>query len=314
MKATALLAIALVLAGCDEAGNSRLQGYAEGEYVRVGAPYAGTLVRLDVQRGSRVQAGAPLFALEAENETAARREAEDRLRNAEAQLENLRKGRRPTEIDAVRAQLAQAQAASALSAAELKRQEDLLAKGFATRQQLEQARAAMARDRARVDELQAQVATARLAARPDEIRAAEAQASAAKAALDQADWRLKQRTAASTVSGVVTDTLFVRGEWVGAGQPVVTLLPPENLKARFFVPEPRLGAIRLGQPVELRCDGCGEPIRATVTWIAPQAEYTPPVIYSKESRAKLVFLVEARPSAADATRLKPGQPLDVVLP
>ena len=315
MNTRRLLVIALLAAaaGCDSPKNDTLQGYAEGEYVRVGAPYAGTLVRLDVQRGSSVPAGAPLFALEAENESAARREAEDRLGTAQAQLENLQKGRRPTEIDAVRAQLAQAQAAAAFSAAELGRQDDLLAKGFATRQQLEEARTALARDRARVEELQAQVATARLPARPDEIRAAQAQASAAKAALDQADWRLRQRTAISTVSGLVTDTLFVRGEWVGAGQPVVTLLPPENLKARFFVPEPRLGSVKLGQSVELRCDGCGDPIRATVTWIAPQPEYTPPVIYSRESRAKLVFLVEAKPSPADGTRLKPGQPLDVVL-
>jgi HlyD family secretion protein len=314
MMTRRLLAIALLAAaGCDTPKNDTLQGYAEGEYVRVGAPYAGTLVRLDVQRGSSVPAGAPLFALEAENESAARREAMERLGTAQAQLENLRKGRRPTEIDAVRAQLAQAQAAAAFTAAELERQDDLLIKGFTTRQKVEEARTAVARDRARVDELQAQLATARLAARPDEIRAAQAQASAAKAALDQADWRLGQRTAISTVSGVVTDTLFVRGEWVGAGQPVVTLLPPENLKARFFVPEPRLGSVKLGQLVELSCDGCGDPIRATVTWIAPQPEYTPPVIYSRESRAKLVFLVEARPAPADGTRLKPGQPLDVVL-
>jgi HlyD family secretion protein len=314
MKTRRLLVITfLAVAGCDAPKNDTLQGYAEGEYVRVGAPYAGTLVRLDVQRGSSVPAGAPLFALEAENESAARREAEDRLGNAQAQLENLRKGRRPTEIDAARAQLAQSQAAAAFSAAEVGRQEDLLARGFATRQQVEEARTAAARDRARVEELQAQLATAHLAARPDEIRAAQAQASAAKAALDQADWRLKQRTAISTVSGVVTDTLFVRGEWVGAGQPVVTLLPPENLKVRFFVSEPRLGSVKLGQPVELRCDGCGDPIRAAVTWIAPQPEYTPPVIYSRESRGKLVFLVEARPAPADSARLKPGQPLDVVL-
>lgn len=315
MKVAPLLAIAITIAaaGCESPGNDTLQGYAEGEYVRVGAPFAGTLVRLDVQRGSRVEAGAPLFALEAENEAAGRREAEDRMRNAQAQLENLRKGRRPTEIDAVRAQLAQAQAASAYSTAELKRLEALLAKGFATRQQVDEARAARVRDAARVDELEAQLSTARLAARPDEIRAAEAQVSAARAALDQADWRLRQKTAVSAVAGVVTDTLFVRGEWVGAGQPVVALLPPENLKARFFVPETRLGSVKLGQPVELRCDGCGDPIRAAITWIAPQPEYTPPVIYSRESRSKLVFLVEARPSAADSPRLKPGQPLDVVL-
>jgi HlyD family secretion protein len=308
-----MFAVALAVSACSAPPDATLQGYAEGEFVRVGVPFAGTLVRLDVQRGSQVQAGAPLFALEAENEAAARREAESRMERAQAQLENLRKGRRPTEVEAVREQLAQARAAAALSATELKRQEDLVSKGFVSQQRLDEARTAVVRDRARVAEFEAQLATVQLAARPDEIRAAEAEASAARAALDQAEWRLKQKSALSTVSGVVVDTLFVRGEWVGAGQPVVTLLPPENIKARFFVPEPRLGTVKVGQAVELRCDGCAQPIPATVSWISPQAEFTPPVIYSKDSRAKLVYLVEARPAAADAARLKPGQPLDVTL-
>ena len=305
--------LALALAACGAPPDPALQGYAEGEFVRVAAPFAGTLVRLDAQRGARVEAGAPLFVLESENETAARREAEDRMKRAQALLENARKGRRAPEIDAIRAQLAQGQSAAALSTTELRRQDDLVAKGFVSRQRLDEARTAVERDRARVDELKAQLATAQLASRPDEIRAAEAEASAAAAALAQADWRLRQKTAVSTVAGVVTDTLFVPGEWVGAGQPVVTLLPPANLKARFYVPEPRLGSVKVGQAVELRCDGCAAAVRATVTWISPQAEFTPPVIYSKESRAKLVYLVEARPSPADAGRLKPGQPLDVTL-
>lgn len=313
MKVVPAFALATVLAACGPAPDTVLQGYAEGEFVRVAAPFAGTLVRLDVQRGGQVQAGAPLFSLEAENEAAARREAEERARRAQAQLENLRKGRRPSEIDAIRAQLAQAQAVAALSATELKRQQDLVARGFVSRQRLDEAKAAVGRDSARLDELRAQLATSQLASRPDEIRAAEAEASAAGAALEQASWRLKQRTAVSSVSGIVADTLFVRGEWVGAGQPVLTLLPPENVKARFYIPEPRLGAVKVGQDVELRCDGCPAPIPATVTWISPQAEFTPPVIYSKESRARLVFLVEARPKPADAVRLKPGQPLDVTL-
>jgi len=306
-----LLALAVVACGAPQ--DAALQGYAEGEFVRIGVPFAGTLVRLDVQRGSDVKAGAPLFALEAENETAARREAENRLERAQAQLENLQKGRRPTEVDAARAQLDQAQAAATLAATELKRQEDLVSKGFVSQQRLDEARTAVARDRARVKELEAQLATVQLAARPDEIRAAQAEASAAKASLDQAQWRLQQRTAVATVAGVVTDTLFVRGEWVGAGQPVVTLLPPENVKARFYVPEALLAAVKVGQEVDLRCDGCTDPIRAAVTWISPQAEFTPPVIYSKESRSKLVYLVEARPAAGGAVRLKPGQPLDVTL-
>jgi HlyD family secretion protein len=308
-----VIAASLLVAACGDPAEAPLQGYAEGEYVRVGTSSAGTLVKLDVARGATVSPGTPLFALESENETAARREAGERVRNADAQLENLRKSRRPTEIEAVRAQLAQAEAAAALSTTELRRQEDLVAKGFASRQSLDQAKTALERDRQRVDEMKATLATARLPSRTDEIRAAEAAAAAAREALAQADWRLRQKTVASTVAGLVTDTLYVRGEWVAAGAPVVVILPPENRKARFFVTETRLGALRIGQLVELRCDGCGAAIAARITWIAPQAEFTPPVIYSKDSRAKLMFLVEARPEPSQAAKLNPGQPLDVFL-
>lgn len=308
-----LLAVMLVAVGCAKKPASALQGYVEGEFARVAAPFAGVLVSLAAQRGQVVAPGAALFALEAENENAARREAEERMRRAQAQVEDLRKGRRASEIDAARAQLAQAEAASLLSQKELARQEDLVAKGFVSRQRLDEARAARDRDRSRVAELQADLATARSGARPDELRAAEAEAQAAKAALEQADWRLRQKTVVASVGGAVVDTLFVRGEWVPAGAPVVTLLSPENVKVRFFVPETQLGSVRVGQAVQVACDGCAAPIDAAITFVAPQAEFTPPVIYSKENRTKLVFLVEARPAAADAARLHPGQPVDVTL-
>jgi HlyD family secretion protein len=313
MSRTTLL-LALLLAACSEPKPAALQGYIEGEYVRVAAPFAGTLVRLDAQRGQQVVAGAPLFALEAENESAARREAEERLRRAEAQVEDLRKGRRATEIEAVRQQLAQGEAASSYSQKELARVDDLVNKGFVSRQKLDEARAARDRDRGRVAELQAELATARSGARPDELRAAQAEAQAARAALAQADWRFRQKSVASTVSGAVTDTLFAQGEWVPAGSPVVAILPPANVKARFYVPEGRLAAVSVGQKVSLGCDACAAPIEATITFIAPQAEFTPPVIYSKESRAKLVFLVEAKPAPQDGAKLHPGQPIDVKLP
>jgi HlyD family secretion protein len=309
----AVLALWLLASACGPEKPKALQGYVEGEYARIAAPFAGTLVKLEARRGQEVAIGAPLFALEAENESAARRESEERVRRAEAQLEDLRKGRRATEIEAVRQQLAQAEATALLSQKELARQEDLVTKGFVSRQRLDEARAARDRDRSRVAELQAELATARSGARPDELRAAQAEAQAAKAALAQAEWRLRQKSVASTVAGTVTDTLYVQGEWVAAGAPVVTLLPPGNIKARFFVPETRLGEVKVGQGVELACDGCGRPIPARVTFIAPQAEYTPPVIYSRESRSKLVFLVEARPEGEQAARLHPGQPVDVTL-
>jgi HlyD family secretion protein len=313
MNRSALCLAALALAACGDSAPPPWQGYVEGEYVRIAAPFGGTLVKLDVERGRRVEAGAPLFALEAESEQAARREAEERLRRAQAQADDLRKGRRPTEIESVRAQLAQAQVVANLSEKEYARQLDLVSRGFVSQQRADEARAARDRDRNKVAELQADLATARSGARPDELRAAEAEAAAAREALAQADWKLRQKTVAATVSGTVTDTLFVRGEWVPAGAPVVAVLPPGNVKVRFFVPEPRLGAIKLGQKVTLACDGCGAAVDADIAFIATQAEFTPPVIYSKDSRAKLVFLVEARPSPADALKLHPGQPVDVSL-
>jgi len=313
MKRMLPLLIAAVLAGCGNANDATLQGYAEGEYVRVAAPFAGTLLQLDVARGTQVAVGAPLFALEAENEAAARREAEDRVRRAEAQRDNLSKGARPTELEALKAQVAQSQSAAELARKDLVRTDDLVKKGFLPPQKLDEARTAVESTRQRVRENESQLATAHLGGRPDEIRAAESEVEAARASLAQADWRLRQKTVASTVAGVVTDTNFARGEWVAAGAPVVALLPPENVKVRFFVPEPQLGAVKVGQAVELACDGCAAKIAATVSFVAPAAEFTPPVIYSRENRGKLVFLVEARPSKEDATKLHPGQPVDVRL-
>ena len=309
-----LLPLALALAACGNSTMPALQGYVEGEYVRVAAPFAGTLLKLDTQRGASVVPGASLFVLEAESEDAAKRESEEQVRRALAQVENLKKGLRPTELEAMRAQLSQAQATAEFSQKEYVRTLDLVAKHFLSQQSADSAKATRDRDRDRVVELTAQLETARLGARSDEIRAAEAQAEAAKQSLAQADWKLRQKSVASTVAGSVTDTLFVQGEWVPAGAPVVNVLPPANVKVRFFVPETQLGAVKLGQKVNLACDGCAAAVGAAVTYIAPQAEFTPPVIYSKDSRAKLVFLVEARPAPADAAKLHPGQPVDVTLP
>ena len=314
MKRICAATLLLLLAACGRSQPPALQGYVEGEFVRVAAPFAGTLLSLDAARGQKVEPGASLFTLEAENETSARREAEERVRKADAQLADLRKGKRPTEIESAKAQLGQAQVTAVYSEKEWRRQLDLVSKGFVSQSAADQAKSTRDRDHDRVVEMQNALATLEAGARPDEIKAAEHEAAAAREALAQADWRLRQRSVASNVAGIVTDTMFVRGEWVPAGSPVVSILPPANVKARFFVPESQVGQLRLGQAVRLACDGCGEPITAPISFIAPQAEFTPPVIYSKDNRTKLVFLVEARPAADDAVRLHPGQPVDVTLP
>ncbi len=309
-----LLVIFLVLSACGRQEQDFYQGYAEGDFVRVAAPFAGRLVELSTRRGDHVKAGEPLYVLEQENEVADRHEAEERLERAQAQLANQTKAKRAPELAIIQAEIRQAEASVKLSASLLRRREELVEAKAVSKQELDEARATYERDRAREAELRAELVNAKLpVARPDEIKAAVAEVAAAKAELAQAQWRLAQKSVAAPQPGLVNDTLFVEGEWVAAGAPVVSILPSENIHVRFFVPEPALGAIHVGDQVHVRCDGCAAPITATVSFIAPEAEFTPPVIYSRESRYKLVYLVRARPSPQDAVLLHPGQPVEVTI-
>jgi HlyD family secretion protein len=314
MKHLALsMTIAVALAACSQPPPEGYAGYAEGDYVRLSAPVAGTLTRLHLQRGDRVDAAAPAFVLEQDSERAAREEAGSRLRAAQQQLLNLQQGKRPDELAAARAQLARAQAALALSNAELARTTKLVAEQFNSPATLDQARSKVAADQARVNELAAQLRVANLGARAPEIAAAAQEVKAAQAQLEQAEWRVAQKTQRVPTAADVVDVLYREGEYVPLGGPVLTLLPPGNLKARFFVPQAVVGTLSVGQAVSLRCDGCGAPIAARLSFVAREAEFTSPLIYSRENRAALVFMVEARPEPADARRLHPGQPLQVLL-
>jgi HlyD family secretion protein len=138
---------------------------------------------------------------------------------------------------------------------------------------------------------------------------AEAALRTAEARLNSAQTRLVRRKVFSPVAGTVQQLYFRQGEMVAAGRPVLALLPPANLKVRFFVPEARLPHIAIGDAVKIHCDGCGSELDARVSFISRTAEYTPPVIYSLEERSKLVFLIEARPERTD--KLRVGQPVSV---
>ncbi|MBI5102604.1 MAG: HlyD family efflux transporter periplasmic adaptor subunit [Nitrospirae bacterium] len=304
----------LAVSGCEKKQAGHYSGYAEGEFVLVAAPAAGRLEKRWVQRGQEVKAGAPLFILEQENEKASRREAEARLRTADARLSNLTRGRRPSEIDALIAGAAQADAAKKLSLTQLERFEKLFASGYISREQLDEARTANATNTARVAEAEARLRSARESlGRDKEIEGARTEVEAASAALAQSNWRLSQRAAHAPSAALVYDTFYSEGEWVPAGSPVVSLLPPGNLKFRFYVPETVAGSIKPGQTVQASCDGCGKPMTALVSYISRQPEYTPPVIYSRDQRTRLVFLVEAIPGPEYAGRVNPGQPVDIWL-
>jgi HlyD family secretion protein len=140
---------------------------------------------------------------------------------------------------------------------------------------------------------------------------AEATLRTAQARLVSSQTRLDRRKVASPVSGSVEQIYFRVGEMVPAGKPVVALLPPENLKVRFFVDEATLPHIKLGDTVKVTCDGCAADLTASVSFMSRSSEFTPPVIYSTEERTKLVFMIEARPQHPD--RLRVGQPVSVAL-
>ena len=308
------LVLAFCLGGCGPTPDAPYQGYAEGEYVLVASPYAGALQQLAVTRGQEITAGADLFVLEQGNEIAARREAEERLRSAQARLDDLRAAQRPAQIDALDAQLRDAEEARALSASQLERNRKLFEQEFISQAVLDEGITRLRRDEAHLAQIKAQIRLAQASVgRSGEVAAAKAEVEAARAVLEQADWRLGQKSVPAPAAGLVQDTFYVPGEWVPAGKPVVSILPPANIKLRFYVPESVVGALRIGQHLSVNCDGCARPVAATVRYISTEPEYTPPVIYSRESRAKLVFLVEARPSIEDAVQLKPGQPVDVRL-
>lgn len=288
-----------------------LPGYVEADTVLVGTTASGRLARLAADPGDRVDAGSVLFALDDAAEQAAVAEATARLAQAEAQLADLQTGKRPEEIAVLTANLAEAEAQLVYAQAQLGRQERLTLANVSAAQVLDEARQAHALARARVAGLEAEIEAARLPGRPDAIRAAEAAVRAAAAALREAEWRLEQRQAAAPMTGLVDDTFYQPGEFVPAGQSVVSILPDGELKLRFFAPQPLLASFALGRQIAVTCDGCAGAIAATVSYIAPEAEYTPPVIYSEGRRDKLVFMIEAIP--AEVAGLNPGQPVEIRL-
>jgi HlyD family secretion protein len=308
-----LLLLISINSGCTETPKDYFQGYVEGDFVQVASPLSGRLEQLPVQRGARVVAGDLLFVLEREGEAAAVKEAEKDWRQALDRLADLTKGQRPTELRAIRARLERSRTARELSRQEWERRRKLYSDRFISEEELDQAATALRRDEAEVAEIEAELATARLGARKDQIEATRSEADAARARLEQARWSLEQKSQRAPTEALIFDTLFEQGDFVPQGRPVVSLLPPRNIKIRFFVPEPLVGTLMVGQQVAVSFDGDERSYGAAIVFISPEAEFTPPVIFSRQTRSKLVFMVEARPEAGLAGKFHPGQPVDVRL-
>ena len=309
LTASALL---LSLAGCAQKPTNTYQGYVEGKFVYVASPQAGRLERLSVTRGDTINVSHPLFALDNQPEADAEAQAREFLRADEARLADLRTGKRPPEKDVIAAQLAAAKVEYQKAVDLLQSYESQYAAGGVPMTELITARAAVEADAAIVRQYQSDLAVAALPGRDEQLKAQAGQIAADKAALAQATWKLQQKQIASPRNGLVFDTLYRQGEWVAAGNPIVQLLPPEDIEVRFFVPEPVVGSLKVGQQITVHCDGCAADVPAAITFISNQVEYTPPLIYSSENRSKLAFMVIAKPAPDKAPALHPGQPVEVM--
>lgn len=293
-------------------GEATWLGYVEAETMYVAAPVSGRLASRAVDRGASVAAGAPLFSLDTESTDADTARVAAQVAAAQAQAGDLAQARqRAPEIAVSRA--AEAQAAAQLTKAQndFSRISALAGKGFASRAQLDAARAARDAAAASLAQTRAQIASGELSAgRVEQIAAARAQVSEAQAALRGQRQRQREIAPVSPAKGVVEQTFYNPGEWVPANAPVVAVLPDDKRKLRFYVPQGRIASVRPGMTVRFTCDGCGAARDARISYIAPRAEFTPPVIYSTTARAKLVFLVEALLPPSDKP-LPPGLPVEV---
>lgn len=311
-----VMLISLALAACAREEPAYYQGYVEGEYVYVASPLGGELKELRVARGQSVAAGEVLFRLDPNPEALRVSETGQRLEQARARLADIHKGSRPSELTALRARLTSARAALEQAERDYDRRKKLRDEGHAdavSASEVDRYRTARDVAKSNVAMLEADLETAQLGGRPDAVAAAENEALALGIAVQELDWAARQKERLAPAAGIIQDTLYRVGEYVAPGRPVLSMLPPGNVKIRFFVPESLLPTVALGDSIQVQLDGVPGRVPAKISFLSAAAEYTPPVIYSKENRAKLVYLVEAVPDSSLIDKLRPGQPLEVYL-
>ncbi|MCA0043277.1 HlyD family secretion protein [Celeribacter litoreus] len=284
-------------------------GYVEGDFTYAAPATAGRIEEIAVVEGGEVSEGALIFALRDAQYAAALRAAEAQLAQAEATLVNLSTGSRDAETAVIRASLDQARVALDIARTRLERSEALLDRGATTQAAVDDQRAAVDEAKASVAQLEAELSVAELPARDAERRAAEAVVEAARAQVDLARSDLEDRKVFAPVSGRVEKVYFTEGEVASAGTPVVSILPPDGRIALFFVPEAERADLEVGDEVALSCEGCAPDLTATITRLASDPQYTPPILYTREARGRLVYRVEA--TVEGAANLRPGQPVTV---
>jgi HlyD family secretion protein len=285
-------------------GSSRqrtLSGYIEGENLYLASPISGTVASVAAVEGQRVAAGQQLFSVDPATLTAQGQQAQAGVAAAQ------------TQIATAEANARQVDAEIAAASADSERARRDLARLLSVRGDDPAAVAGKDVDAAQaaLKAADARVAAARMVAdaRRAQVSAARAQAVEAVGGQREVQIRVNQLSPVAPAAARVEEVFFQPGEWVSANQPVVSLLPDARVKVRFFVPEQQLAHYRPGKKVRFSCDGCANDLAATIRYVSPRPEFTPPIIFSRDSRDRLVFMVEAYPD--NPANLQPGLPVDV---
>ncbi len=311
-SALALLYILVLLLGCSSENEESVLGYIEGEYIYVAPTTAGILQTLNVERGDLVETGAKLFALDPLQLNSSLEIARLKMAAAESTLKDLSKGARPEEISVLLKQQEELRLVLENEKKEYDRVHQLIKDGVISASDFDARETSWQVAQERLKEIEAQLAVANLGAREDQLNVAQRQLLIAAQGVEQAEKLLQESSPLAVSAGSVEDVFYRPGEFVKAGSPVVCILPPENIKIRFFIPEKMVSKVQLGGLVRVLLSGRKEGISSRITFISRTVEFTPPVIYSLESREKLVFMIEATPEES-VQMLRPGLPVNVLI-
>lgn len=314
MKVIVIILFLFLLGGCFQDDSYSLQGYVEGEYTQLASSLEGRLRNLYVSRGQTVVSGQPLFALDPEPEASQLTKALSNLASEKSKLQDYMSGQRSTVLAGIIAQKEQAQADLELAQNNFNRTSQLFQKGIVSRSNYDDALAKLKLNQQKVNQFEQNIQEAELGERQYRILQQTGLVKAAEAEVAEARWRVAQKSIVAPEAGLIYNTFFNEGELVTPNQPVVSLLAPRYVYIVFYIPEPLRSSLKINERVYFDCDGCGRRYEAFINYISPEAEYTPPVIYSRDSRQKLVYRIQAKLPLEVSKKVNPGQPVDILIP
>jgi len=310
-KSVLTLTMILLISSCSREDHKQFQGYVEGENIYLASPYFGILTELKVTRGEHVNKGQLLFQLDPNPQQLNISQVQGELEQSKNTLVDLEKPRRLPEISAIEAQIEQANSQIQLAQIRVDRYQKLYKRQAIDKDSVDAAIAHWEQQKQLKQQYESNLALAKLGGRDDQVKAQKAKINSLQAKLNEAKWELAQKTVFAPASGVIFDIYYRVGEFVATQQPVVSLLTPHNIRIEFFVPLEYLSKVQVGKKISFECDGCEKNNAAVVSYISPEVEYIPPLVYARDNYSKLVFRIKA--SISKPTLFKPGQPVMVTL-